>query len=322
MKFGSHLYGTNSEFSDTDYKGIYLPSKEDYFLQSVKKTISQNIKVSQGLKNTSLDTDEQYFSLNYFIQLAINGDTATIDMLHAPQNWEDVTTPIWEDLKSKRHLFYSKNAKSYIGYAKMQAAKYSLKGSRLDTAKKILDWCNNIINKNECSNAKGHYIYEYFKQEDFSNLEYLKINLIYDENNNIDVKKSFLIIFEKCYYFNSYIEVIYNNISAYHKQFGERAEAAMLNQNIDWKAVSHAFRASMQLKEICETGTLKYPLESAEFIKGIKYGKYHYINDDIGIKLDNLVDEVKSLLANSSFNDTPDIDFWNHWLLNVIDNNI
>ena len=26
MKFGSHLYGTNTENSDTDLKGIYMPT--------------------------------------------------------------------------------------------------------------------------------------------------------------------------------------------------------------------------------------------------------------------------------------------------------
>ena len=35
--FGSHLYGTNTENSDTDYKGIYLPSKNDCYLNNVKK---------------------------------------------------------------------------------------------------------------------------------------------------------------------------------------------------------------------------------------------------------------------------------------------
>lgn len=32
MKFGSHLYGTNTEDSDVDYKGVFLPSKKEILL--------------------------------------------------------------------------------------------------------------------------------------------------------------------------------------------------------------------------------------------------------------------------------------------------
>lgn len=64
MKHGSHLYGTNTEKSDTDYKGIFLPSIEDYLLQKVQKTITQNTGDGKS-KNSNTDIDDQLFSLNY-----------------------------------------------------------------------------------------------------------------------------------------------------------------------------------------------------------------------------------------------------------------
>lgn len=39
MKFGSHLYGTNTENSDMDFKGIYLPTAREIVLGTYKKTI-------------------------------------------------------------------------------------------------------------------------------------------------------------------------------------------------------------------------------------------------------------------------------------------
>ena len=38
MKFGSHLYGTDTENSDVDYKGVFLPSKEDILLGRIQKS--------------------------------------------------------------------------------------------------------------------------------------------------------------------------------------------------------------------------------------------------------------------------------------------
>ena len=33
MKFGSHLYGTSTPLSDTDYKAVYIPEARDIILQ-------------------------------------------------------------------------------------------------------------------------------------------------------------------------------------------------------------------------------------------------------------------------------------------------
>ena len=37
MKFGSHLYGTATPKSDIDYKGVYLPSREEILLGKIPK---------------------------------------------------------------------------------------------------------------------------------------------------------------------------------------------------------------------------------------------------------------------------------------------
>ena len=39
-KFGSHLYGTDTPESDSDFKGIFLPSKEMLFLEKRCRSLS------------------------------------------------------------------------------------------------------------------------------------------------------------------------------------------------------------------------------------------------------------------------------------------
>ena len=61
MKFGSHLYGTATDASDIDYKGIYLPSRRDILLNRVQKCHSFTTGGDQK-KNSPDDIDEEIYS--------------------------------------------------------------------------------------------------------------------------------------------------------------------------------------------------------------------------------------------------------------------
>ena len=40
LTYGSGLYGTRIPTSDVDYRGVYLPSREDCLLNRIKDTIT------------------------------------------------------------------------------------------------------------------------------------------------------------------------------------------------------------------------------------------------------------------------------------------
>ena len=141
MQFGSHLYGCETETSDQDFKGIFMPSKEQIFLNKIPKSISENTKVGTS-KNTKNDVDTEMYSLHYFLKLACEGQTCALDMIHAPDNMILKTSNIWKKIVNKKELFYTKNMQAFLGYCLRQVAKYSCKGSRLAAAKKVLDYLN------------------------------------------------------------------------------------------------------------------------------------------------------------------------------------
>ena len=86
MKFGSHLYGTDTKDSDIDYKGIFLPNKEEILLNRIPNSYNFTTKENNIGKNTSNDIDNEIYSLHYFLKLACEGQTVAIDMLHAPES--------------------------------------------------------------------------------------------------------------------------------------------------------------------------------------------------------------------------------------------
>ena len=83
MKFGSHLYGTATPDSDLDYKGVFLPTKEQIYLGNIPKSNSHSTKQTsiEGVKNSNDDVDTEIYSLHYFIKLACEGQTVALDML-------------------------------------------------------------------------------------------------------------------------------------------------------------------------------------------------------------------------------------------------
>ena len=151
MKFGSHLYGTSTPESDLDLKGVYLPTKEEIFLNRIPKSINTSSN-KINIKNSSTDIDCEIYSLHYFIKLACEGQTVAIDMLHAPDEMILESSPMWDLLRTYKNKFYTSNLKAFIGYARRQSAKYGIKGSRLNAGLSLRD----LLNKFEIYNANSN----------------------------------------------------------------------------------------------------------------------------------------------------------------------
>ncbi len=300
LEFGSKLYGTNNENSDTDFKGIFIPSKKDLYLQKVKKSIVYKTNKSND-KNNNEDIDSEYYSLNYFLKLACKGETAALDMLHTPQKNIISSSYIWNDLVSKRSFFYTKQLKSFIGYARRQASKYGLKGSRLNNVKKVIDILNNFDPA-----QKLHTIWDHLPDDEHL-FKFNDLNIREYQVCGRKIQETVLI---------SYALNILNN---FYKTYGKRAELAAQNKGIDWKAISHALRAAYQTREILQNKTITFPLKEAEFLKKVKTGKLNYKDEVIPV-LEDLMIEVEELSLKSDLPEKVNIDFWNEWLFKTLEN--
>jgi predicted nucleotidyltransferase len=305
MNFGSHLYGTNTETSDKDFKGVYLPSLNDCILGNVKRSIVSNTKSNASQKNTSEDIDCEVYSLQYFLlELGKNGDTTFLDMIHAPDSMLVETSEIWQQIRANRAKFYTKSLKSYIGYCRTQASKYGIRGSKLEEAQKII----NVLNKHNDGEKLANF------WEELPKSEYTKIYEI--ENCQAKDKRAFDFCGKKLMA-DTNVFFARETIQKFYDSYGERARMAQANEGIDWKAISHAFRVGYQLKEIYTTGDLIFPLKDAEFLREIKKQKFHFANDKIADKLESLVNEIEVLATNSNYPQLVDLTYWNNFIINL-----
>jgi hypothetical protein len=303
MYFGSHLYGTNTESSDVDYKGIYLPSLRQVFLCDVPKSVNNNTKSGNSGKNTPDDVDEEIYSLHYFIKLALNNETIAIDMLHCSDELLVVDSPIWQGIRRNRSKFYTKKLNGYTGYIYRQSAKYGQKGSRLDTCEKFMDFLKRFPEDTKLST-----IWE--KIPIFS--EHIK----FIENSPNNLRQ--LMVVGKIIQETVTTDYAYYVIKNYHDEYGHRAKLAKENQGIEWKAVSHAYRYCLQIEELIETDDIIFPLKERQLLIDIKKGKYNYL-EEIGPMIDEKMNKINKLFEVWDVPKEPDKEFWNEFIVKMYD---
>ncbi len=228
-------------------------------------------------------------------------------MLHAPKEFLIESSDIWETITENKDKFYTKNLAAFIGYTRKQAAKY---GSRLNNAKKVLDFLDDKCNGNLTADSylKIKDVWDELPTGDFI------IKYPYDNDNGM---RTYEVCGRKLGE-TSYLYYVYDIIKKFYDNCRIRAEKAARNEGIDYKAISHAFRAAYQAKDILINGNISFPLREANFLKEVKLGKLDYQNEIIP-KLDGLIEEVEQLSKNSNYPMIVDRHFWNNFLIETLD---
>ena len=106
---GSHAYGTNTETSDVDVRGVALNRPSDLIGLSDFEQVVNNV------------TDTTVYSFNKLIQLVLNCNPNTIELLGCKPEHYLYMTDIGREMIENRHLFLSKRCVgSFGGYARNQ----------------------------------------------------------------------------------------------------------------------------------------------------------------------------------------------------------
>jgi hypothetical protein len=301
-KFGSHLYGTNTENSDTDYKGVYVPSYRDMILGTVRDSVHSDSAKAEGQRNTKHDTDIELLSIQKFIALARAGETMAIDMLHANEQNIVYKHPAMDRIFAMRKFFYTKNLKAFVGYCRKQAAKYGLKGSRLDAIKDVLAVIDSGIRFGTSDKLSTYW-----------NMLPVGEHSRFIEDNPSGIKQ-----YEICgKVLQETMGCIYAHdiLSKYYQSYGARAIQAQKNEGVDWKAISHAFRAAFQVRDILTEGYFRFPLPEAGFLRAVKLGEFKY--PEIADKLETLIEEVSELSEKSRLPEHVDLEMCNDFVYNI-----
>lgn len=303
-KFGSHLYGTNNEKSDLDFKGIFIADLDDIILKKDRHVIIENTKLSTGARNSVGDTDVEFKELREFLREAMAGQTYALDMLFSSRDMWTHQSADWLYIVKNRHKLLSKNVKPFLGYIRQQTAKYGLKGSRLAELSRIISYYEQF---NETDRLQDHALPP--------GSEYVTFERAINERPHglLPVTVDYMEILGKKFQYSTKIKDMLGPLRKYNDQYGERAKMAATNEGVDWKAVSHAFRCCLELIELSEHQRITFPLMQANYIKEIKEGKkdWLYLQDE----LSKLMEYAFKALENSTLPEEPDREFWDRFIL-------
>jgi predicted nucleotidyltransferase len=139
---GSHLYGTETENSDKDYVGVFIPDKE--YVMGLKTCEQVEIRTNpsdSGHRNDKSDTDCTLYSLPKFIKLCAENNPNIVEILFADKKHIINCDPYGAELLMAAPLFISKKVKHrFLGYAHSQKQKLLFKqaeGGRVEYYEKF-----------------------------------------------------------------------------------------------------------------------------------------------------------------------------------------
>jgi len=233
MTFGAHLYGTATETSDVDYRGVFLPSRREILLGRIQK--SRRFSTGDDFsRNAAGDVDEDIYSLHHFIRMACDGQIVAMDMLHAPEQALIVSTDTWRTIVKERGRFYTRRLGAFAEYALRQTAKYGIRGSRLDAAATVLS-----LLRPQPPGRKLRDIWE----------DLPRVAHCFDLGRDPQGMRQYQVCGKR---FQESVRVghVIPILEKFYDDYGQRARLAAQNKEIDWKAVSHALRAAIQTREI------------------------------------------------------------------------
>ncbi len=314
--FGSKLFGTDNPNSDTDYKGIFIPSKREVLL---KRDIEHyNYNSNTNGKNEKDDVDLQLYSIYKWFNLLKKGETGALDILFSLFR-ED--TQVYNDKAFTSQMmqhykrFYNRNLHSFIGYCVGQSKMYNIKGKRFQELHQFVALFEALA-----ITASSDKLEDYFPQIEQiladSSFKYVKfIKAAISRGNQAYKEGRYIELLGKRFAGSVTVGYFSKMISEMEEQFGNRSKNSATG--VDFKALSHAVRVISEVEELLDDGFITFPLKNRVYITSIKEG--HEELEEVMDYLDVKLDEVNQKLEQSALPQKSDETFIDEFTLALIE---
>ena len=348
-QYGSHLYGLNTENSDLDFRGVYIPNLDDVILHKDKDEINEELEIYlpqeplqqkehilgeiymepivsekgkqiNGNRDNLKKVDVKIFSLQKFIQLCSKADTNALDLLfsmdskHVPYylpEHKDTDKEFWSIMR-RIHL----NRDKLINTDRLESPiTYALKqASKYSIKGNYVTLLDKLIqvSKELYDNGTCAYI------EDL--IPYLQNRLLVDgQMVSIDIiankgkPTKYLRVLGVQHQTNLSISIFLDRLQSKLDTYSSRSLVACRDGGNDWKALSHALRILFEVKELMETGNIVFPCKQKEFLLRVKNGQVsrEEVDSLFEEELSNVLATVKGNKLNWKYREN----FWEKFIV-------
>lgn len=262
---GSHVYGTNTPTSDTDYSGIIIAPKRYYLgLDKLEEIDCSIISKQENGKNDEDAIDRKFYELRKFIKLALENNPNILEHLFVPEDKIVQCDAFGRELLENRHLFPWKGLKQkFCGYAFSQKHKMLIKTDNYTNLNKFSDWLDeNMKNPREDQKRNG----EVWSNQLLAELRDRNIAGVKFHEHHALVGDINISLTDK-------LSKVNNKIKERLSKVGNREEL-YTKYGYDTKFGMHLVRLMLEGIELMETGELQYPLKDRNMLMDIRNGKW------------------------------------------------
>jgi hypothetical protein len=317
---GSRAYGLALPTSDTDLKGVFVLSQNEYY----------GLSYTDQVNNES--NDIVFYELKRFIDLLIKNNPNLLDLLSAPEDCIVHRDSLMDYIKPE--MFLSRLCKTtFAEYAIAQIKKAKGLNKKIsnpvgEERKSVLDFCYVLIEQQSVS-LKEWLSQKGYQQEQCGLVKITHMTDVYGLYYDVTGKLNFrgvmhkenanevsLSSVPKDYSKEGVLSFNRNGYSTYCKEYreywdwvGKRNEERFENtvahgKNYDAKNMMHVFRLLDMAEEIALYKKVIVRRPNREYLLSIRKGNYMY--EDLVSQAEEKIERIKELYERSDLPDIPD----------------
>lgn len=261
MKSGSHLYHLNTESSDEDYVGVFMPKEEYFFgLKNIEQIDCSKKDKDENNKNTSEAIDCVLYEIRKFTNLCFKCNPNILEMLFVNDSeilFENSVFKKYREMLSINCPYKKGIEGAFFGYARNQQKKMLEKIDNLCIIEDTYKFLKNFLERDKDNNKL--LIWEMKENKEFQQYFTFK-------NHSVSVKNI------RNFIKTDTLKIIKDKLQRTVNSYGNRTNS-MREIGYDKKFASHVFRLLSEGKQLMETGKIKFPLDDRDFIMDVKLGK-------------------------------------------------
>lgn len=284
---GSHAYGTSTEESDIDIRGVATRTADDILTGKDFQQVCHEA------------TDTVVYSFDKMVHLLCNCNPNIIEMLGLKPEHYFYVSPAGRMLLDNRHIFLTKKAiASFGGYATAQLRRLENKAAGKHTQAKYME---NIL--------KTLISSRYYLDERYAGIPEGAVSMYLGNREGETDKEIFLNVHLDRYPLNDFSGIIneMNAIAGSYNKFGHRNQNAVSRAKLG-KHMMHLIRLYLMCFDILEKGEIiTYREKERDFLLSIRNGAYLDEHDQPTKEFYKILDELENKLEKMKItSDLPD----------------
>jgi len=293
-KAGSHFFNLAGPNSDTDYKGVYLPSPKEFYEGESRRRFWERTTGKDDSRNGADDVDVYLFSYTFFLDLLGRGDFNCMELLYCSDENVIHVEPEFTALQDIRRDLLVNDISAFLGFIKKEYRRY---GVNINHFKEQQDFSNFLKQYSPHTRLKHIWkdIQEYGKDRD------LVIFTKSRTGKNVEVNS--VKIAQRLYQNTVTVNYVWEAIDARLERYGHR-QKNMAESGVEFKGLYHALRLIYEANDLFDHGEFKLPFDKTRWfmLKSIKEGNIdqNFLFELIDEEIDKLQSREKSTVWNKS----------------------